>query len=56
MSDFKNQRGFWENFFEILGLKNIYSVFSQNHYAGGITNKICILQHCSMAPLFPGHG
>ncbi len=39
----QNQRGFWENFFELLGFKMIYSVFSQNRCAGSITNKICIL-------------
>jgi hypothetical protein len=45
--------GLWGDFFAVLSLQSVNSVFSQNHCAEIITNTICVLQHYSMVPPLP---
>jgi hypothetical protein len=49
-------RGYGDTFFKLFSLRRISFGFSKNPCAKSITNRICVLRHCSTAPPSPGHG
>jgi hypothetical protein len=52
----KNQGGLLEDFFELFSPRRTSFGFSKNSCAKSITNRICLLRHCSTAPPSPGRG
>jgi hypothetical protein len=52
---FQKSGGLRGDFFELFSLRRTSFGFSKNPCVKSITNRICVLRHCSTAPPSPGH-